>query len=48
MARVRRKPSAGTRWNLEIAGIVALGFALLLGVALVAPPSCTGAVGGAT
>ncbi|BDE05492.1 hypothetical protein WPS_07680 [Vulcanimicrobium alpinum] len=36
------------RWNLEVAGIVALGFALLLGVALVAPPRATGVVGGAT
>jgi DNA segregation ATPase FtsK/SpoIIIE, S-DNA-T family len=48
MARVRRKTSASTRWNLEIAGILALGFALLLGVALVAPPSRVGVVGGAT
>jgi DNA segregation ATPase FtsK/SpoIIIE-like protein len=48
MARVRRKPSASTRWNLEVAGIVALGFALLLGVALVAPPARTGVVGSAT
>ena len=48
MARVRRKASASTRWNLEIAGIVALGFAMLLGVALVAPASRTGVVGGAT
>jgi S-DNA-T family DNA segregation ATPase FtsK/SpoIIIE len=48
MARVRRKSSAATRWNLEIAGIAALGFALLLGIALVAPPARTGAVGGAT
>ena len=48
MARVRRKTSAAARWNLEIAGIIALGFAMLLGVALVAPPSRTGAVGGAT
>jgi S-DNA-T family DNA segregation ATPase FtsK/SpoIIIE len=36
------------RWNLEIAGIVALGFALLLGIALVAPAGRTGAAGGAT
>ena len=36
------------RWNLEIAGIVALGFALLLGIALVAPPAHVGAIGGAT
>src|ERR1700682_1923491 len=48
MARVRRKTSAATRWNLEIAGIVALGFALLLGVALVVPPSRGGVIGGAT
>ncbi len=48
MARVRRKTSAATRWNLEIAGIVALGFALLLGVALVAPAARTGAVGSGT
>jgi FtsK/SpoIIIE family/FtsK alpha domain/Ftsk gamma domain len=48
MARVKRKPSASTRWNLEVAGIVALGFALLLGVALVAPPARTGVVGSAT
>ncbi|HYZ17672.1 MAG TPA: DNA translocase FtsK [Candidatus Acidoferrum sp.] len=48
MARVRRKTSASTRWNLEIAGILALGFALLLGVALVAPPARVGVIGGAT
>ena len=48
MARVRRKTSAAARWNLEIAGIVALGFAMLLGVALVAPAARTGVVGGAT
>jgi DNA segregation ATPase FtsK/SpoIIIE, S-DNA-T family len=48
MARVRRKTSAAMRWNLEIAGIVALGFAMLLGIALVAPASRTGVVGGAT
>ena len=48
MARVRRKTSARARWNLEIAGIAALGFALLLGIALVAPPARTGAAGGAT
>ena len=46
MARVRRKTSATTRWNLEIAGILALGFALLLGIALVAPPGRTGVIGG--
>ena len=48
MARVRRKTSAATRWNLEIAGIVALGFALLLGIALVAPAARTGALGAGT
>ncbi len=47
MAPVRRKTGAGMRWNLEVAGIAALGFALLLGVALVAPPARTGVVGGA-
>jgi DNA segregation ATPase FtsK/SpoIIIE-like protein len=47
MARVRRKTSARARWNLEIAGIVALGFALLLGVTLVAPPARIGVAGGA-
>jgi S-DNA-T family DNA segregation ATPase FtsK/SpoIIIE len=46
MARVRRKTSAAMRWNLEIAGILALGFALLLGVALVAPPGRMGVIGG--
>jgi S-DNA-T family DNA segregation ATPase FtsK/SpoIIIE len=48
MGRVRRKTSATMRWNLEIAGIVALGFALLLGVALVAPPARTGVLGAST
>lgn len=48
MGRVRRKTGAAMRWNLEIAGIAALGFAMLLGVALVAPPARTGVVGGAT
>jgi S-DNA-T family DNA segregation ATPase FtsK/SpoIIIE len=47
MARVRRKPSARARWNLEIAGILALGVAVLMGVALVVPPSRAGLVGGA-
>ena len=39
MARVRRKSRAALRLrlNLEIAGIAALGLALLLGIALVAP-----------
>jgi DNA segregation ATPase FtsK/SpoIIIE, S-DNA-T family len=45
MGRVRRKTSATTRWNLEVAGILALGFALLLGVALVAPAARTGVAG---
>ncbi len=45
MARVRRKPGAATRWNLEIAGLLALGFALLLGVALTAPASRIGYIG---
>ncbi len=35
------------RWNLEIAGLAALAFALLLGIALVAPPARTGVAGGA-
>jgi len=46
MARLRRKTSAAMRWNLEIAGILALGFALLLGIALVAPAGRTGVIGG--
>ncbi len=33
------------RWNLEIAGMAALAFALLLGIALVAPAGRTGVVG---
>ena len=45
MARVRRKSGARMRWNLEIAGMAALAFALLLGIALVAPPGRTGVVG---
>jgi S-DNA-T family DNA segregation ATPase FtsK/SpoIIIE len=48
MARVRRKTSAATRWNLEIAGILALAFALVLGIALVAPPARTGIIGAST
>src|ERR1700690_1971220 len=47
MARVRRKPSASMRWNLEVAGILALGLALFLGITLVAPTARTGAFGGA-
>jgi len=45
MARVRRKPSVTTRWNYEIAGIVALGAAVLLAVALIVPPAHTGFIG---
>ena len=36
------------RWNLEVAGILALGFALFLGIALVAPPARMGVVGSVT
>jgi hypothetical protein len=45
MARVRRKPSVTTRWNFEIAGIIALGVAVLLAVSLLAPPAHTGFLG---
>jgi DNA segregation ATPase FtsK/SpoIIIE-like protein len=45
MARVRRKPSVTTRWNFEIAGIVALGIAILLAVSLIVPSAHTGFVG---
>jgi S-DNA-T family DNA segregation ATPase FtsK/SpoIIIE len=48
MARVRRKPSVTTRWNFEIAGIAALGIAVLLALALVVPAAHTGLVGGFT
>jgi hypothetical protein len=48
MARVRRKPSVTTRWNYEIAGIIALGIALLLAVSLIVPPSHTGLLGAYT
>ena len=34
-----------TRWNYEIAGIVALGAAVLLAVALIVPPAHTGLIG---
>ncbi|MBV8245045.1 MAG: hypothetical protein JOZ38_03905, partial [Candidatus Eremiobacteraeota bacterium] len=37
MARVRRKATAKTRLNYEIAGIAALGLAVLLGIALLLP-----------
>jgi DNA segregation ATPase FtsK/SpoIIIE-like protein len=45
MARVRRKPSVTTRWNYEIAGIIALGIALLLAVSLIVSPAHTGLFG---
>jgi DNA segregation ATPase FtsK/SpoIIIE, S-DNA-T family len=45
MARVRRKPSVTTRWNYEIAGIIALGIAILLAVSLIVSPAHTGIVG---
>src|SRR6185312_8470026 len=38
MARVRRKATAKTRLNFEIAGIAAIGLAVLLGIALALPP----------
>jgi S-DNA-T family DNA segregation ATPase FtsK/SpoIIIE len=47
MARVRRKTAAKTRLNFEIAGIAAIGLAVLLGIALVLPPARTGMVGAA-
>ena len=47
MARVRRKSAARSRLNLEIVGIVALGVAILLGIALVAHGK-TGQIGDAT
>ena len=37
-----------TRWNYEIAGIVALGVAILLAVALIVPRAHTGLVGAYT
>jgi DNA segregation ATPase FtsK/SpoIIIE-like protein len=48
MARVRRKPSVTTRWNFEIAGIIALGVAVLLAVALLVPTAHTGIIGAST
>jgi S-DNA-T family DNA segregation ATPase FtsK/SpoIIIE len=48
MARVRRKAAAATRLNFELAGIAALGLALLLAIAIVLPPGRTGAAGSAT
>ena len=45
MARVRRKATAKARWNYEIAGIAALGLAVLLGIALIVPPAHAGFIG---
>src|SRR5437588_4126275 len=48
MARVRRKATAKTRWNYEIAGIAALGLAVLFGIALILPPEHAGVIGSHT
>jgi DNA segregation ATPase FtsK/SpoIIIE, S-DNA-T family len=48
MARVRRKANATMRWNFEIAGLAAFGVAVLLGIALVLPPSRAGLIGAQT
>ncbi|MDP9018350.1 MAG: DNA translocase FtsK [Candidatus Eremiobacteraeota bacterium] len=48
MARVRRKATAKTRLNYEIAGIAALGLAVLFGIALVVPASHSGIIGSHT
>jgi S-DNA-T family DNA segregation ATPase FtsK/SpoIIIE len=49
MARVRRKTAAvGSRLNFEIAGMAAIGLALLLGLALVLPAAHSGLIGTAT
>lgn len=48
MARVRRKATAKTRLNFEIAGIAAIGVAVLLGIALALPAARAGIAGGAT
>jgi S-DNA-T family DNA segregation ATPase FtsK/SpoIIIE len=48
MARVRRKATAKTRLNFEIAGIAAIGLALLLGIALALPAQRAGIALGAT
>src|SRR6185312_11832708 len=48
MARVRRKANATMRWNFEIAGMTALGVAMLLGIALVLPPARAGIAGAGT
>ncbi len=47
MARVRRKATAKTRINFEIAGIAAIGLAVLLAIALALPPARAGIAGGA-
>lgn len=48
MARVRRKATAKARLNFEIAGITAIGVAVLFGIALAITPSHAGIVGSAT
>jgi S-DNA-T family DNA segregation ATPase FtsK/SpoIIIE len=48
MARVRRKATAKTRLNFEIAGIAAIGLAVLLGIALALPPARAGIAGSVT
>ena len=48
MARVRRKATAKTRLNYEIAGIAALGLAVLFGIALVVPAQHAGIIGSHT
>jgi len=45
MARVRRKATAKARLNFEIAGIAALGLAVLLGIALILPAAHAGVIG---
>ncbi len=47
MARVRRKAAAKTRLNFEIAGIAALGLAVLFGIALTLSAANSGIVGSA-
>lgn len=48
MARVRRKATAKTRLNFEIAGLAAIGIAVLLALALAVRPSHAGVAGSAT
>ena len=48
MARVRRKATANAKLNFEIAGIAALGVAVLLGIAMVLPPARSGFLGAST